>query len=123
MSQIQTSVSGSLRVPKFPTSGDYKGYKLIFNLTFIDGGATEILKASSDNYEGYNIGNSIAKGTSQIYRNVGFEKVERSDGTTYVIGGYSISNGIMNYPPHKPSMKDALIIANSSFLPLINIKK
>ena len=142
-------------------SGDYKGYKLIFNLTFIDGGATEILKASSDNYEGYNIGNSIAKGTSQIYRNVGFEKVERSDGTTYVIGGitqenrnivmnvgysgldtkmnriheifhtfgfshpkgYSISNGIMNYPPHKPSMKDALIIANSSFLPLINIKK
>ncbi len=37
--------------------------------------------------------------------------------------GYSISNGIMNYPPHKPSMKDALIIANSSFLPLINIKK
>ncbi len=29
----------------------------------------------------------------------------------------------LNYPPHKPSMKDALIIANSSFLPLINIKK
>ncbi len=34
-----------------------------------------------------------------------------------------VSNGIMNYPPHKPSMKDALIIANSSYLPLINIKK
>ena len=142
-------------------SGDYEGYNLKFDLTFIDGGTTETIQAISDNYEGHNIGNSISKGTSQIYRNIGFEQVERPDGTTSIVGGvtqenrnivmnvgysgldtksnriheifhtfglshpkgYSVSDGVMNYPPQKPSNNDALNVMNSSILPAINKKK
>ena len=142
-------------------SGDYEGYSLKFDLTFKDGGTTETIQAASDDYEGHNIGNSISKGNSQLYRNIGFEQVERSDGTTSVVGGVtqenqnivmnvgysgldtkqnriheifhtfglshpkgnSVSDGIMNYPPKKPSNNDALNVINSSVLPIINKKK
>ena len=38
------------------------------------------------------IGNSIAKGTSQVYKRVGFEQVEHSDGSTSVVGGVTSEN-------------------------------
>lgn len=71
------------------SSGEYKDYKLQFELTFYDADIFEISKANDALYEGFPIGNSISKGNSQINKNVGFEREENQDGSTSVVGGFT----------------------------------
>lgn len=74
-------------------SGDYEGYIINFDLSFIDAGSTEILSADNDfDEEGNHIGNSISKGNSQMYRSANFEMKILDDGSTSVVAGVTSEN-------------------------------
>ena len=141
-------------------SGEYKGYKVLFDLSFSDGGMTyqAEIAAEADVYEGRHIGNTIQKGNQYTNRTLNFQSVELEDGSTSRVGGVTDNNknivmnvdedtkrnriheifhtfgfshpkgsggtqGIMTYPPSKPSSKDALELMTTPFLPTIKKKK
>ena len=141
-------------------SGEYKGYKVLFDLSFSDGGMTyqAEIAAEADVYEGQHIGNTIQKGNQYTNRTLNFQSVELEDGSTSRVGGVTDNNknivmnvdedtkrnriheifhtfgfshpkgsggtqGIMTYPPSKPSSKDALELMTTPFLPTIKKKK
>lgn len=70
------------------SEGEYEGYKIQFDLTFEEGGnSTEtIAKASIEQYEGHDIGNSIERGNSTSHPNL-FTSVTNEDGTLTQTGG------------------------------------
>ena len=138
------------------SSGEYEGYSVLFELSFIDAG--DILKAGSmaaeDLYQGEPIGNTIQLGSEITHRNLHFETKYNEDGTTSTVGGVTSKNkmiimnvakdskmnriheifhtfgfehpkgtggvqGIMKYPPSKPSKLDAQELSTTKFLPTI----
>ena len=138
------------------SEGEYKGYKVLFDLVFKDGKGVYESEyfAGEEKYLGYPVGNRISKGHYKIQKKVGFELKINPDGTTSVVGavtdgtkkiymnvGYDTKmnrlheifhtlgfthpakeggkEGIMHYPPLRPSQRDADEIANSKFLPTI----
>lgn len=80
----------NLKVP----SGEYEGYSVSFDLTFIDGGQSweADSKAVEDTYEGHPIGNTIRLGDERTNPNLHFEEKENSDGTTRAVGGVTDNN-------------------------------
>lgn len=78
------------------TEGDYKGYKIQFDLQFKAGGDMVDIekKASDEKQDGFSIGNSFARGNK--YTNAGFEtkEIEKDDGTTVTsaVGGTTGDN-------------------------------
>ena len=75
------------------TEGDYRGYKIQFDLQFKeDGDIVDIeKKASEEKVDGNSVGNSFARGNK--FTNAGFEtkETEKDDGTvsTSAVGGNS----------------------------------
>jgi hypothetical protein len=140
------------------TEGDFKGYKVQFDLQFKAGGDIVDIdkKAADEKQGGFAIGNSFARGNKNT--NAGFETKETDlgDGTvsTSAVGGVTAdkkgitmnvdyddkmnrvheifhtlgfdhpktkggSQGIMKYPPDKPTQTDINQIGNNSFLPVV----
>ena len=87
-----------LKVP----SGEYEGYSISFDLSFMDGGESWEVdsKAEEDTYGGHPIGNTIRLGDERTYRSLNFEERENPDGTTSTVGGVTLNNKIivMNKP-------------------------
>lgn len=73
------------------SDGDYSGYKVQFDLTFVDGKdlSPEITIAE---YEGFDISNTIEPGNEYTHKNVGFKETINSDGSTCVVGGVTDNN-------------------------------
>lgn len=70
-------------------SGEYKGYKVVFDLQFIDGGnsLTAEQRAKESKYHNNSIGNTIRKGNEYTNRNLNFTEKEMEDGRIITTGG------------------------------------
>ncbi len=68
--KMQSSINGYLNgLGLTVKEGDYSGYKIMFDLSFKDGGdqISASQKADSENYEGYDIGNTIFRLNSEMH--------------------------------------------------------
>ena len=71
-------------------SGEYEGYSILFNLSFIDAG--NAFEASNKAYEGVSIGNTIQLGNEKTHRNLNFQTKYNEDGSTTTVGGVTGNN-------------------------------
>ena len=68
--KMQSNINGYLNgLGLTVKEGDYSGYKIMFDLSFKDGGdqISASQKAESENYEGYDIGNTIFRLNSEMH--------------------------------------------------------
>ena len=68
--KMQSNINGYLNgLGLTVKEGDYSGYKIMFDLSFKDGGdqISASQKADSENYEGYDIGNTIFRLNSEMH--------------------------------------------------------
>ncbi len=75
-------------------SGEYEGYKISFELSFIEGGsaidASNI--ADGDTFEGISIGNTIQRSSSEVNPRVGFNEKIGDDWSVSYAGGVTWKN-------------------------------
>ena len=78
-------------------SGEYKGYNVVFDLQFKDGGSPLDTGLAKDNdlYEGYSIGNSIQRGNEYTHKKMHFEQIINPDGQTRRVGGVTYNNEVI----------------------------
>ncbi len=71
------------------TSGEYEGYKISFDLCFLDGGSKIDAENLADNetYEGIKIGNTIERSNENVNPYVGFKETIDSNGNIRFVGG------------------------------------
>lgn len=100
VNSMQTNYNKYLNaINKIVSEGEYKGYKVKFNLQFKDGGTVEASQESAKNEteNGLPVGNSISMGNDRVYPRFKTKEIDNGDGTTNTstVGGVTMDRKII----------------------------